>query len=152
MASLLLMTRWIILTVSHFTDKYCRWWLPSALFDYQLRTYTIKNWDIFASGVRIWPFSLWFLICICVPQRKRMVVPAALKIVRLKPTRRVSLFVELSSIYVIAFCQWCFSTVSMSLTTMSSLHALPAETKSIRFLLPWVWSPECLKRQRFSAF
>ncbi len=32
-----------------------------------------------------------------------MVVPAALKIVRLKPTRRVSLFVELSSIYVHAF-------------------------------------------------
>ncbi len=55
-----LMTRWIILTVSHFTDKYCRWWLPSALFDYQLRTYTIKNWDIFASGVRIWPFSCGF--------------------------------------------------------------------------------------------
>ncbi len=28
------------------------------------------------------------------------------------------------------FCQWCFSIVSMSLTTMSLLHALPSETKS----------------------
>lgn len=60
MASLFLMTRWIILTVSHFTDKCCRGWLSSALFDYQLRTYTIQNWDIFASGVRIWPFSCGF--------------------------------------------------------------------------------------------
>ncbi|RXN36302.1 CAAX prenyl protease 1-like protein [Labeo rohita] len=38
-------------------------------------------------------------------ERKRMVVPAALKIVRLKSTRRVSLLVELSSMYEVAFCQ-----------------------------------------------
>ncbi len=47
------------------------------------------------------------------------------------------------------FCQWCFSIVSMSLTTMSLLHALPSETQSIRFLLPWLWNPECLKQKDF---
>lgn len=43
----------------------------------------VYNFDFFVYGVTVWPLSF-------LPQRKRMVVPAALKIVRLKPSRKVS--------------------------------------------------------------
>lgn len=128
----------------HFTDQYCQWCNLSALFECQLRIHNCLRL-FFSWSKKLASFSFFF-ISDCVPQRKRMVVPAALKIVRLKPTRKVRGFLVScrlrSSIFEVAFCQWCFSTSSMSLTTMSPLHALPAETKSCRYSL-YNTGPKC---------
>lgn len=63
--------------------------LPT-LFEFPLRTLhlTETRWVIVLDLVRVL-FILNFFVFFSFLQRKRVVVPAALKIVRLKPTRKV---------------------------------------------------------------
>jgi len=105
------------------------WWDPSSLW--QGRLFWVKL--VFHRIVVELEIGLIpFFISKSFPQRKRVVVPAALKIVCLKPTRKFFFFVIFQWYLKSLFVSDVFPQHVWVLTTMSSLHALPAETKSCR--------------------